>query len=158
MTIKQHAPKDSETWVVVADRSQARILTKDQDAPNLREVATLIHPESSMKQSDCVSDHQGRGIGNGGVSVAFEPKTDWEHKNAATFAKQVADHLEAGRNSLQFSRLILIAAPAFLGALRPTLSAPLTAMVELEVSKDYTDCSLEEIDEHLSKLLAQKSV
>ena len=109
-----------------------------------------------MKQSDCVSDHQGRVIGSGGAPTAFEPKTDWEHKNAAAFANQVADYLEAGRNNHQFGQVVLIAAPAFLGALRPALSALLTAMVDMEVSKDYTDCSLEEIANHLGKLEATK--
>ncbi len=158
MTFKNQAPKVSTTWIVVADRAQARILSKENNDNRLKEVATLDHPKSAMKQSDYVSDHQGRAIGHGGVPVAFDAKTDWEHKNAAEFAKQVADYLETGRNKHQFGRVVLMAAPAFLGALRPALSALLTAIVDLEVSKDYTDCSLDEIAAHLEKQAAAKPV
>ena len=152
MTFKRHPSEISTTWIVVADRSRARILTTSDDNSDLTEVETLINPEGSMKQSDTVSDHQGRFPGRGGMPVSGQPRTDFEHKTAETFAIQVVDFLDAGRNSQQFGRVILIAAPAFLGTLRQKLPAPLARMVALEVDKDYTKRTPAEIATQLAKM------
>ena len=152
MTFKHHTPEISTTWLVVADRARARILSTTADTSELNEIKTLVNPEGAMRQSDYVSDRQGYFGGRKGSLEAGDPKTDFQHKTAETFAIQVVDHLEAARNSQQFGRLVLIAAPSFLGALRRKLPAPLSRMVELEVDKDYSKCAPDEIATLLAKL------
>ncbi|MCP4783757.1 MAG: host attachment protein [Fuerstiella sp.] len=152
MTITQHTPEVSTTWIVVADRSRARILADPGDNKDLSEIETLVNPEGAMRQSECCSDRQGYFGGRPGALEAGDPETDFRHKTAQMFATRVIESLETGRASHSFGRVVLIAAPSFLGTLRQKLPAPLARMVELEVDKDYSKCSPGEIAAQLAKL------
>ncbi len=157
MTFKHHTPEVSTTWVVVADRSRARILASSGDSADLEELETLVNPEGAMRQSECSSDRQGYFGGRQGSLEAGDPKTDFQHKTAETFAAQVIDHLETGRTSQQFGHVVLIAAPSFLGTLRQKLPTPLARMVELQVDKDYSKCSPGEIASQLAKVRVSRT-
>ncbi|HIF00702.1 MAG TPA: host attachment protein [Fuerstia sp.] len=152
MTFRHHTPEIATTWVVVADRSRARILASSGDSTDLAELETLVNPTGAMRQSECSSDRQGYFKGREGSLEAGDPETDWEHKTAETFAAQVIDYLETGRTSQQFGHVVLIAAPSFLGTLRQKLPTPLARMVELQVDKDYSKCSPKEIAAQLAKV------
>ncbi|MEZ6131448.1 MAG: host attachment protein [Planctomycetaceae bacterium] len=152
MTRRYHTPTVPVTWIVVADRSRARILSAmSGDCADLCEVEDLVNPVGALKASEVAADGQGYHAGRPGYLEACEPRTDHEHKTAEPFAQQIVSRLEAGRNSQQFGHLILIAAPLFLGILRQKLSQPLARMVELEVDKDYSKHSVREVTALLTK-------
>jgi protein required for attachment to host cells len=157
MTFKRQTPDISTTWVVVADRSRARILETIGDCKDLVEIESLENPEGAMRQSECCSDRQGYFGGRPGSLEAGDPETDFRHKTAETFAVQVIDYLEAGRTSGKFGHIVLIAAPSFLGTFRQKLPVPLARMVELQVDKDYTNCLPDEIAVHLAKIGVAKT-
>lgn len=150
MTVRRQPPEVSTTWVVVADRGCARIFATNTENSALTEVESLINPEGRMKQSECVSDQKGHIIGHGGMPVAAEPKTEFATKTAEPFAAEIVDHLESGRNAQKFGRVILIAAPKFLGILRSKIAAPLSRLVDIEIDKDYTSCTPAELAAHLN--------
>ncbi len=153
MTVRHHTSKNTTKWIVVADRSRARIFAMTEDEPTkLNELEDLVNPAGAMRQSESVSDREGYFGGREGMLEAAEPKTDFAHKTAEPFANLIVAHLEAGRNSQQFGNLILIAAPAFLGMLRQSLPSPLAQLVELEVNKDYTKHPINEIASRLTEL------
>jgi protein required for attachment to host cells len=54
------------------------------------------------------------------------------------FAKRVARRLDAERRKRPIGGIIIIAAPHFLGVLRPQLSGPTRKAVTREVAKDLT--------------------
>jgi len=152
MTRRHQAPEVPVTWIVVADRSRARILaTTNDDALDLVEIADLANPVGALKAGEAEADDQGYHAGRPGYLESCEPRTDHEHKTAQPFAQQIVSRLESGRNSQQFGHLVLVAAPLFLGVLRQKLSQPLARMVELEVDKDYSKRSVDDIAGLLAK-------
>jgi len=87
-------------------------------------------------------------------SESGEPNQDHRHHTAEEFAREVAAHLEEARQRHQFSHVILVAAPPFLGVLRNALSSPLSQLVERELAKDYTLLDGATIRTHISELSA----
>ncbi|MCA9048166.1 MAG: host attachment protein [Planctomycetaceae bacterium] len=151
MTHRHKASKHPTTWILVADRSRARILaTEKSDGSDIREVECLVNPEGALRQSDVETDGPGYFRGGGGSLSAGEPHTDYQHKTAEPFAGQIAEALEHGRNTNQFGHLIVTASPMFLGILRQKLPASLAKLVELEIDKDYTQMSDAKIAELVS--------
>lgn len=140
------------TWVLVADRSTARLFSKEDGTEDLLELETLMCDDGTSKQSSTVSDRQGYFKGREGGLEAGDPKTDFAHKTAEVFAAQVVSTLESGRTSNRFGRIVIFAAPLFLGVLRKKLPAPLAKMVTAEVDKDFVKESVSDIRTHLAKL------
>ena len=70
---------------------------------------------------------------------------------AIAFAKSIADELDAQRRVGELERLVLIAAPRFLGQLRAALSAETTALVALAIDKDLSQASAEDIARQLPR-------
>lgn len=153
-TVKEAAERKSNvTWVVVADRAIARVFEQCGGPDGeLRAVTTLRHPESRERMSESVTD--GPGSFRGGAiagSESGEPNRDHRHHTADEFAREVSDYLEQSRLRRSFNRLVLIAAPLFLGTLRGVLSEPVQRLVELEIDKDYTHLDRARIHDRLCK-------
>ncbi|HEY4372709.1 MAG TPA: host attachment protein, partial [Burkholderiales bacterium] len=69
---------------------------------------------------------------------ADEPhQTPAEHE-AERFARSVAETLARGRADGRYGRLVLTAAPEFLGMLRGQLDPRVASLVKFEVDRDYT--------------------
>ncbi|MDD2761720.1 MAG: host attachment protein [Methylomonas sp.] len=125
------------TWVIVADSSRARFFSLTSRTGPLQELEGMTHPEGRMRNQDEASDKQGGlagGHGEGGH--AFEAPTDLKHHEAEVFARQIADKLEHGRVGNDYDKLILLAPPAFLGALRKALNDHVANLVYATVDKD----------------------
>jgi protein required for attachment to host cells len=139
-----------KTWIVVADRARGRIFTVATPKGPLTEIEDLVHPESRAHERDLTTDRPGRGPGS--HRSMGNANTAREHA-AQDFARELAARLEAGRNRGDFARLVLMAAPDFLGLLRKSLSAPLAKLVYLEVTKSLTQTPPAEIRSHLPEYL-----
>lgn len=120
----------SVTWVVVADSSRARFFSRTSRIGAMAELEDMVHAEGRMPERDELSDRQG-GIagGHGEGDHTFQAPTDLKHHEAEVFAKQIVERLEQGRTAHSFDKLILVAPPAFLGALRNALNPHLQDMV-----------------------------
>lgn len=133
-----------ETWIVVANSTQARIF-KLQNL-ELIEMDAMIHPESRMHERDLIADKPGAayaGVAPGryGMEQQQSPK-----KNEATiFAKQLIDRLDNARSTGQIDRLFLAATPTFLGLLRREMSHLTANLIVSEVDKDITGLRADEI-------------
>lgn len=142
------------TWVVVADSVRARIFTAETSTSGLAEVETLTHPEGRMHDRDITSDLPGRSFDSKGMGRhAMEPPTDPKQELAIEFARTVAHHLDAARVKKDFERLIIVAAPTFLGLLRDQLNNTCRKLVAFELNKNLTQHSPEDIRNHLPKPL-----
>jgi len=123
------------TWILVADTSRARIFTADKTAGPLSEVRTLASPEARLHEGDLVSERAGQdrnpSVGGHGSSNEHPRK----HDLADRFAAQVCETLESARTQGQFSKLYVVAAPAFLGMLRHHQSAALRQLIVAEIDK-----------------------
>jgi len=143
-----------KAFVLVADSANARIFTADSPIGPLSELEALTHPESRLHDRDLGSDAPGRtfdtmGDGRHGMEVAMRPK----QQEANEFAAEVARRLEVGHQRQEFSHLVLVAAPEFLGLLRSRLDANLREKVTVEVAKNLVKHSPEDIRRALPERL-----
>lgn len=144
----------STTWVVVADSSRARIFTAKTSTSPLDELETLAHPEGRLHEQDISSDLPGKDKGSGGGGGhAYQDETTPKEQEAINFAKRVSAHINDAFNANKFHRLVIVAAPAFLGELRNQLSDQVNKLVCFDLNKNITLQSAEEIRNHLPKSL-----
>ncbi len=124
----------TDTWVLVADGAQARLFQNvgEQDALKLKQ-QDLIKPN--------MSDEQGQGPSGQRPIDASPADTD-----EATFAKQLANRLNAAALKQEFEHLFLIADPKTLGEMRPQLHAETSKRLTGELAKTLTNSSVEDIE------------
>ncbi len=125
-----------KTWIVVAESSRAKIYELNKRHEPLRELADLVHPEARLHETAITADMPGRNVAGDGISrhALADPTPAGEYE-AAEFAREVADYLERGRNEGKFERLMIAAAPGFLGQLRKAMSGALRQHVIKEIDK-----------------------
>jgi protein required for attachment to host cells len=147
------------TWVVVADESIARFLELP-DQGNLKEIETLEDADARSAGAELRDDAQGRrapsvsgGVGGAptlGVGMVTASAGESElHKEAVTFARQVADRLREHHRQHRFTLLRLVAAPRFLGLLRRRLDPALLNALTADLDKDLTHTSAAELTRRL---------
>jgi protein required for attachment to host cells len=113
----------------------------------------MVNAEGRMADQDFVSDKPGRTVD--GVRVqrhTLDPSVDPKERAAMQFARELADKLEAEHREKKFSRLIVVAAPHFLGLLRSQMSDALAGAVVHEVAKDLTREDVRTLQEHVASL------
>lgn len=133
------------TWVVVVNSVEARIYALGQEHGTLVSVHHIEHPHGRFKITDLVEEHPGRFHARGHYTgEAFEIR---DPKNAELhfFAHQIADYLNAGRNSNQYEHIILMAAPHLLGILNESLNSHVDKKVSKRIHKDYTALTVAEL-------------
>ncbi|MBI5333935.1 MAG: host attachment protein [Burkholderiales bacterium] len=148
------------TWIVVADEGRARILTPGEPGRDLREIEVLTDPAARADGADLRRDAQGRYYGKGERNQAHSvpPRTDPLEKEAELFARLVAEHLCKARRENRFDRLQLVAAPRFLGRLRPLLDACVQEVVVDEVNKDLVNVDLHTLTQRFKPTLGGRAL
>ena len=129
----------SKIWVLAADAGQARLFTRDKKFSPLVETASLLHPESRLKAQELGRDrpgqvHESRAYGE---SPSEEP-SNLKKREAANFAREIAGRLKAARARGEFSELLLVSEPSFLGLLREQLDTETRRLVTREVVSNIT--------------------
>lgn len=147
---ERHAPPN--TWVVVCDRTRARIFNSvwPHEDP-WDEVGDLVHPESRLHERDTISDGPGSFAEAAGGRHAGEAQTDFRHRTAQEFARQIVDHLEQHRLRDGFGELVIVAPAMFLGVVRKTCPPPLAKLVRCEIDKEYVQLHPRELQQRLSE-------
>lgn len=143
----------SRNWVLVADKSKARIFTVADPRGALQDEAVLEHPEARDREQTLASDRPGRsfdskGQGRHAMGSPVEP----DRQETIRFAKQVADHVEHAHNAGHCDRLLLVAGPPLLGLLRGKLGA-VSGLKISEIEKNLGQYDAVEIRKHLPERL-----
>lgn len=125
-------------WVVAADSVRARVFTTQSGRGPLTEVKDLVHPESRMPEKDLVSDASGSGRSTGAGGHTFGVANQARNHEVECFAKEVASMLCEANGQGHFDRLHVLAAPAFLGHLRPHLDHSTRARLSSELDLSVT--------------------
>ena len=141
------------TWVVVADTSRARIFAAEKPASDLAEIDDLTHPEARLHEGDLISDRPGSGKNHASGSFSMGESGTYKDADAARFAHDVCERVEAGRIQGEFHKLYVIAAPQFLGLLRKHQSSATRQMVAAEISKNLSASDPKSIRAHLPQYL-----
>jgi protein required for attachment to host cells len=140
-------------WVVVADKSKARIFTVKDPHGALVDECVLAHPEAREHEQALTSDRPGRsfdskGEGRHAMGSSVEP----DQQETIRFAKQVSDHVQAAHNDGRCDRLLVVAGPPLLGLLRENLkTSPKLKVTELDKNLGQYDAV--EIRKHLPERL-----
>lgn len=136
----------TKTWILSANSGNATIFTADSPTAPLVELETFDNPDVRMKLMELTSDRPGRSFDSRGEGRhAMEVKVDPKEQEQIRFAKLLVDRLEQGRVANEFGRLVVIAAPAFLGLLRENFNTSLNELLALEINKDFTSLRAEEL-------------
>ena len=137
-------------WILVTDSSEARIYSARNRRSSLDLVDTLTHAASRLHARDLGSDVPGRvhdrfGPARHSLDQGQQLKTTEKQR----FAREIAAHLAEAQGQRKFERLVVMAAPEFLGILRDSFSKPLAEAVVAEVRKDLVGQDVAAIQAHL---------
>ena len=145
--------KPIRTWILVANGTHARMLLNEGQGKGLSQIKSsdigIPKPESLEPSVDRPGRvYESFGTTRHAVEVSDAPHT----KSKRMFAHQLAENLE--RNIDQFDRLIMIAAPVVLGALRDAITPAVETKVHAAIAKDLTKTPTDKITEHLADTIA----
>ncbi|MDX9768464.1 MAG: host attachment protein [Ectothiorhodospiraceae bacterium] len=142
------------TWVVVADASRARIFSAEKSFSPLVEIEGIAHPEARLHDQELISDRPGRTFDSAGEGRhAMGKETPPKKHEITRFAKELCDRVNNARATGVFSKLYIIAAPAFLGTMRGCMDDVTQKAVVGEVDKNLTTHAVEDIRRHLPNFL-----
>jgi|SRR5687768_1380748 protein required for attachment to host cells len=135
-------------WILVADRSRARIFEEVRSPRALEEIADFVNPLGRARHRELTTDAEGRSRSSslGTRAHTESPGTTADTHEAERFSRELADYLDKGRNEHRYDALWLIAAPKFLAMLRKSLGREVQKLIEVEIDKDLSRSTLREID------------
>lgn len=144
------------TWIVIADSARARIFALVEHGAKLEPIKELLHAESRAQERDLITDRPGRGFDREGPGRhAMSPSVSPKAHEASKFCKELADELETARKRERCDRLVLVAAPAFLGQLRKSLSNHTSQLVSQALDKNLVHMDAAEILAHLPEAIRE---
>lgn len=134
------------TWVVVADGEKALFLENIGDIrhPELR---LLAREEADLEMPGADTDRPGRMADPGPGQRSALEQPDYARLASERFAGDLADQLRTRLRRGRFEKLILVAPPQVLGALREAMDEALRACVVAELHKTLTKHPLPKITE-----------
>ena len=137
-------------WILLANASHARLLSRDSAAYPLIPLETMEHPESRLKASQLSDDRPGHeATDNSSGGNRYEPRSDVRRKEHQRFAREIAHRLDTGLADGAFSVLWLFASSPFLGELKAQLSDAVNKHVQHALDSDLTALGLSEIEQRL---------
>jgi len=139
----------SQTWVVVAESSRAKIFELDQEDRSLTELVGFAHTPSRAHARQLNSDMPGHSRhGKSSHQLGQEAS---KHQQSAAFARTLGEHLESARHKQQFKQLIVMSPPGFLGELRKKMSHETNKSVVSEIDKNLVRHKLNDIQAHIPR-------
>lgn len=137
------------TWVLVANRTGARIFHRD--GRTLRLIRTIDHPEGRKADQDIETGPQRTFDSH---TQGNDPRSSPHEHDANAFAKAIAAELHLGRTERGVDRLVLVAEPHFLGLVRQELDDGTKALVVATVPKDLAKVENDAVQDHLNDVPA----
>lgn len=142
---KPHSALTEGTWVLVADSEKALLLENVGDAERpLLELRREAHQNNPATRSQG-TDRPGRKPDSGPGQRSAMDDTDWHRLAQDRFAHDLAEMLTRRVTRDAIARLIVVAAPRVLGALRPVLHKTVEAVIVAELPKDLTHHTVDDI-------------
>jgi protein required for attachment to host cells len=157
------------TWILSANAGRARFFSESDPAEPLQEIEDMVNDAVRMRDSETENDKEGvtaagksshniggtQGVGlshNGKVGAPnkqYEPLHTPAELETEKFAKDISQYLLVAQRENRFQHLVISASPQFLGALRSFLDPHVKPLIKLEVNKDYTHSSPQQLREQI---------
>lgn len=144
--------------LVVASQAEAVFYDLQAGRQGATVVGRLDDPLAHLHDRDFKSDRPGRVFDHaapagGRRGAVAHHGTGGERRprrhEAALFARSIAEKLEHAREKDEFDRLVVMAAPSFLGLLRKSIPESLRSRVAAEVGKDLVHEPPDAIQAHI---------
>ena len=134
---------DQGTWIVVADAEKALLLENvtDHENPNFR----IISREDNAEETE-VADRPGRRPDGGPSQMSAMSEDNWHELSRDRFAHELAALLYGKAHKGAFTRLVVVAAPQVLGALRQELHSEVAGKVVAEIPKTLTNHPVDKLE------------
>ena len=136
-------------WIVVCDGKKALLLENVGDSafPNLK--TKEVYEHAAPRTHEQGTDAPGRAFSSVGEARSAVAQTDWHDQSERSFLEDLAGRLDAAVTAGETKRMIIVAPPRALGALRQAYSPHLRQAVRAEVDKDLVRMPVHEIEKHL---------
>jgi len=142
------------TWVLVADKSHAKLYTMSGRVGGLTLKQEWDHEASRKHEQELTSDLPGRAFDRtGDARHAMSQPVDPKDHEAELFAHELIAEMDQGRVSNAFKHLSLVAPPEFLGLLRKQCGSALEQLVSDTVDKNLVFEDAETVRDHLPSTL-----
>ncbi len=142
----------TETWVMILD-GEKFILLRNQGDEDILDLRVISHDEADNPPTrDQASDRPGRMKDAGGPGAkSAVAETDWHALEKERFAKDVTDRLRDWAMRNRFEKLVIVADPSSLGAMRPHYHKTVSDRIVAEIDKDLTNLPIDEIEKILGR-------
>jgi protein required for attachment to host cells len=152
----ESAMKAKVTWIVIADGNQAKVFEHDGPGKGLRAFKELNFEQEPLKASEIMADKPGRSFTSAGPGArsSMEYSTDPVQERERKFVEKLAEVLNQKKQEGKFDRLVIAAAPAALGDIRPALSDQVKDTILAEMPKDLTNVPTANLAAHFDGLIA----
>lgn len=139
------------TYVLIADGEKALLLENvgDADYPHLRVARKEVQENPATREQG--ASPPGRFNDGPNVHRSAVEETDWHRLAKERFADDLAEMLYKRVHAGRIDRLVLVAAPMVLGALRGKLHKEVAGRVVAEIDKTLTNHPIDEVE----KLVAE---
>lgn len=151
------------TWILVADGEKALFLENVTDSEDPHLEVRRVEEHENPPDREQASDRPGRmrdSVGPqpdvGAMQRSGMGEVDFHKLEKDRFADDLADLLYRQAHRHRFERLVLVAAPNILGALRGKLHKEVSDRVVAEVGKNLTNHPMPEIERLVSEALAEQ--
>lgn len=149
------------TFIVAANASRARIFSQASLRDPLEEIADLVNPEAREREQDFMTDEtmaqrsadrSRHSVGQPTTGSDYQPRTTPHQAEAQKFAQEIATFLDDAHNAGRFDKLCVMASPEFMGVLRQKFATRMGKVETMEITKDYTRESAQQLRERLREL------
>lgn len=130
--------KEKKTWIIIAQRTQAKLIEYSGKGKNLLTIKGFINPAGKLQTRELVSDKPGRSYSQStGMRRSAMSSSEDAHEHSLTvFAKELAKALSKGLSDHACDRLVLVAEPHCLGKIKENLSTKVQKYIQATVDKD----------------------
>ena len=133
-------------WVLTADDSKARVLETLGPGARMEEIPDGTFSTEKRSGRELYSDRPGRGHeSHSPMRHAMDYKTPADEQERRRFVQDLSDWLVQAHQKKRFDRLVLVAAPKTLGALRKQLPQNVQDFVSGSLAKDLTGAEANDI-------------
>lgn len=147
--------KPNRTWILVANRGEARICANEGRSEGVHELPGMKFDNDILPDREVMADRQGRAFDSVGAGRhAMERPSDPAEQADHQFAHRLIEKLHDGLARQQCDRLVIAAAPAMLAKLRKAMTPDVSAKVQAEIDKDYTSKSMKDLADLLRRAQA----
>ena len=144
------------TWVLLADGEKALLLRNTVDAISPALDVVRKDEQENPSDYDQSANRPGRMKDTGiGQSSAMDD-TDWHELAKDRFAHELSEILYKRAHRGDFDRIVLVASPNVLGALRDQLHKTVSEKIVAEIAKDLTNHPLDKVETMLKAELDPK--